>query len=163
MRHEKVKFGAALFLWVGFSTLYAQVDIPASGGNATGGGGSTSYTVGQVVYTTVNGSSGSLAQGVQQPYKISLVTGLEGTEGITLQYDAYPNPTTRYLTLKVEDIKKADLIYQLYDLTGKQLENRKVNAIETSIDMNDREQAVYLLRVINNSREVKVFKILKIN
>lgn len=162
MRNEKVKLGAALLLCLGLHSLHAQVASPASGGNATGPGGTVSYTVGQVVYT-VEGSNGSLAQGVQQPYTISLITGVEGTEGITLQYNAYPNPTSRYVTLKAEDFKTTGLSYQLYDLTGKQLENRKVNAAETSIDMSDREQAAYLLKVIDNGREVKVFKILKIN
>jgi len=162
MRNEKVKLAASLLLCLGLHSLQAQVAAPASGGNATGSGGTVSYTVGQVVYT-VEGSNGSLAQGVQQPYTISLVTGLEGPEGITLQYDAYPNPTSHFLTLKAEDFKTTGLSYQLYDLTGKQLENKKVNAAETSIDMSDREQAAYLLKVIDNGREVKVFKILKIN
>jgi hypothetical protein len=42
----------------------AQNAIPASGGNATGSGGSVSYTFGQVVYTTKSGTGGSVAQGV---------------------------------------------------------------------------------------------------
>ncbi|MDZ7649056.1 MAG: T9SS type A sorting domain-containing protein [Cytophagales bacterium] len=74
-----------------------------------------------------------------------------------------PNPTNHSVTLKVEDFKTTNLIYQLYDLTGKQLESKKVKAIETSIDMSDFVQAVYYIKVIDGNREVKVFKILKIN
>lgn len=162
MRQKKVKLGAAVLLCLGLTQLHAQVATPASAGNATGNGGSVSYTVGQVVYT-VAGSSGTVEQGIQQPYKISLITGLEGTEGITLQYSAYPNPTTHAVTLKVEDFKTVELTYQLYDLTGKQIENKKVKANETSIDMSDLTEAIYLLKLIDNNREVKIFKIFKSN
>jgi hypothetical protein len=57
------------------STIHAQEAIPAGGGNASGSGGSASYSVGQVVYTTNTGTNGSAAQGVQQPYEISVVSG----------------------------------------------------------------------------------------
>jgi hypothetical protein len=162
MKHSKVKLGVALLLCLGLHSLHAQVAAPTSGGNATGNGGTVSYTVGQVVYT-VESSNGSVAQGVQQPYTISMVTGLEGTEGITLHYDVYPNPTNHSVTLKVEDFKTTSLIYELYDLTGKQLESKKVKAIETSINMSDYVQAAYFIKVIDGNREVKIFKILKIN
>ena len=163
MRHKKVKLGATFLLGLGIMALHAQVVIPVSGGNGTGTGGSVSYTVGQVVYTTVVGTNGSVEQGIQQPYKISIITGLEGTEKITLQYSAYPNPTTHSVTLKVEDFKTIELTYQLYDLTGKQLENKKVKANETSIDLSDLTEAIYLLKLIDNNREVKIFKIFKSN
>ncbi len=163
MRHKKVKLGAALLLGLGITALHAQVALPTSGGNATGSGGSVSYTIGQIVYTNAAATTDSIEQGVQQPYKISLVTGLEGTEGITLQYSAYPNPTTHSVTLKVEDFKTEGLTYQLVDLNGRQLETKKVNAIETSIDMSDLAPAIYLLKIVDDHSEVKIFKIFKSN
>lgn len=163
MKHKKVKLGAALLLGLVTTALHAQVALPTSGGNAAGTGGSVSYTIGQVAYTSVSGTTGSVEQGIQLPYKISLVTGLEGTDGITLLYTVYPNPTTNFITLKVEDFKTAGLTYQLIDLTGKQLETKKVKAIETSIDMSYLAPAVYLLKVIDDHREVRIFKIFKSN
>ena len=40
--------------------------LSASGGDATGSGGSVAYSVGQIVYTTPTGTTGSVAQGVEQ-------------------------------------------------------------------------------------------------
>ena len=40
--------------------------LSASGGDATGSGGSVAYSVGQIVYTTSTGTTGSVAQGVEQ-------------------------------------------------------------------------------------------------
>lgn len=104
-RKLKVKsLGVAILLTFVFtlSTALAQETVPASGGNITGSGGSVSYSVGQIVYTTHTGTSGSVTQGVQHPFEISVVSGIEETEDINLTCSAYPNPTTDFLQLKVK-------------------------------------------------------------
>ena len=74
---KKTIVALMVFCLTGFVTaIQAQKTIPSSGGNASGTGGKISYTVGQVVYTTNKGSNGSAAQGVQQPYEISAITGI---------------------------------------------------------------------------------------
>ena len=57
--------GTTLLLLFSTIQLHAQETVPATGGDATGSGGTSSYTVGQVVCTTNTGSNGSVAQGVQ--------------------------------------------------------------------------------------------------
>lgn len=74
--------------------LLSQETVSAGGKEATGTGGTVSYTIGQVVYTTNTGTNGSVVQGVQQPYEISVVTGLEEAEDISLEFSIYPNPVT---------------------------------------------------------------------
>jgi opacity protein-like surface antigen len=96
---------AFAFLAFSLSTVSAQTRVNATGGNASGSGGSASYSVGQVAYQTKTGSSGSVAEGVQQPYEISVVSGIEKAIGISLSVSAYPNPTTDFLQLKVESEK----------------------------------------------------------
>lgn len=46
--------------------LHSQQSVAASGGDASGSGGSSSYTVGQVFYSNYTGLNGLEAQGVQQ-------------------------------------------------------------------------------------------------
>lgn len=76
MRHKRLKLSAVLLLGLGLTGLQAQTSVNATDGDVSGSGGSVSYSVGQVVYTTHTGTSGSVAEGVQQPYEISVVTGL---------------------------------------------------------------------------------------
>ena len=125
MRHKRLKLSAVLLLGLGLTGLQAQTSVNATGSNASGSGGSVSYSVGQVVYTTNTGTNGSVAQGVQQPFEISVVTGLEEAKGINLSVTAYPNPTTDYLTLSIADFDASKLSYQLYDMNGKLLQNEK--------------------------------------
>jgi len=159
MKHRKTKLIALLLLGIGFNQGYAQQASIASGGDASGSGGSVAYSVGQIVYTTHTGSNGSVAQGVQQPYEISITLGLEETE-INLNLSAYPNPTTNYLMLQIDNYDKA-LLYQLYDISGKLLESNTIVASSTTITMEALPTATYLLKVTQNNKEVKTFKIIK--
>ena len=143
------------------SIVQAQESINATGGNATGSGGSLSYSVGQVVYTTNTGTNGSVGQGVQQAFEISTVTGIEEAKGINLSVSAYPNPTTDYLQLKVESEKLKDLSYQLYDISGKLLQSEKITGNQTSIVMSNLVPSTYFVKVIQGNKEVKTFKIVK--
>jgi len=141
--------------------LQAQNAIPASGGNASGGGGSASYTVGQIVYTTNSNSNGSVAQGVQQPYEISVVTAIEKAKDISLEIMVYPNPATDFIRLKIENYEVQNLRYQLYDINSSLLHDNKIVGNETNIVMSNYVSATYFLKVTDNNKVIKTFKIIK--
>ena len=161
MGHKKVNLITVFLLGLGLTGLQAQEAIPVTGGNVSGSGGSVSYSIGQVVYSTQAGTTGSVAQGVQQPYEISIVISIEEARGISLQCSAYPNPTTDYLTLKVENFQLSTFSFQLFDINGKLLENKKIERNEESIVMSNLVPATYFLKVIQGNKEVKIFKIIK--
>ena len=152
-----------MVLFVAVISTKAQETVSATGGEASGSGGSASYTVGQVVYTTSVGTDGSIAEGVQQPYEISVVTGIKEAEGINLSVLAYPNPATDYLTVKVENYETANLQYQVFDINGKLLQSVKATGQETQIEISEFVPANYFIKVLDNKKEIKVFKIIKSN
>ncbi len=162
MRCKKLKLSAVFLIGIGLTGLQAQEVIPTTGGNASGNGGTSSYTVGQVVCSTYTGSNGSVAQGVQQAYEIAVVNGIGDTKGINLKCKVYPNPISDFLWLNIENYNNTNLSYQLFDMSGKLLENRKIIGNETTIAMTNRVAAIYFLKVIDNQREIKTFKIIKI-
>ena len=145
-----------LFPIIGF----CQEAIPASGGDASGSGGKSSFTVGQLVYTSNSGSNGSVAQGVQQPYEISTTVGIE-LSNISLDFIAFPNPTSSNIVLSIRDFNNEKLNYQLYDMHGKLLKSNKVNSINTTIDMSELPVSNYVLNINNDSSIIKSFKIIK--
>ncbi|MEN8157615.1 MAG: T9SS type A sorting domain-containing protein [Bacteroidota bacterium] len=160
MNHKKTITSVA-FLLLGLGGLHAQETVPATGGDASGSGGSSSYTVGQVVYTTSTGTNGSVAEGVQQPYEISTTVGIEVAE-INLEFIAYPNPTNNSLTLNIGNYNNEKLTYQLYDMQGKLLANKLVVNDKTTIGMQDLPESTYLLNVLDNNSLIKTFRIIKI-
>ena len=139
----------------------AQQTVSSSGGEAGGTGGTVSYTVGQVVYTTNTGTNGYIIQGVQQPFEISVVTGIKEAGDISLEFAVYPNPATDFVKLKIENYEVKNLRYQLYDNRGSLLQDNKVEGNETSIIMSNLVPAIYFLKVTDNKRGIKTFKIIK--
>ena len=159
MKHKKT-FISVAFLLLGLGGLQAQESVNGSGGEATGAVGTASYSVGQVVYTTNTGTNGSVAQGVQQPYEISTTVGINETS-INLEMSVYPNPTANYLQLKVDSEKLDNLNFQLIDLQGKVITNKKVNSATTTVAMENLPKAIYFLNVVKNNQIVKTFKVIK--
>ena len=168
--------GSILFIAILFHfNVQAQEATLSSGGDATGTGGSVSYSVGQVFYSVHTSADGLVAEGVQLPYEVLTITGLEEALGIRLI--CYPNPTTDALTLKVEDYDIEKLMYQLYDMNGRLLEVKKLSTNETNIPMVNLRPAPYILKIVNHQTKgsltnsvntgaealpvVKTFKIIK--
>jgi Secretion system C-terminal sorting domain len=161
MQNKKVRLSIVLLLCIALTGVHAQEALTTSGGNASGSGGSANYSVGQIFYTTNSGINGSVAQGVQQPFEISVVTAIEEAKEISINIMAYPNPATDYLILKIEGELQAQYIASLYDLNGKLLEYKKVEGNETTISMEKLVPATYFLKLIQGSKEIKTFKIIK--
>lgn len=136
----------------------AQQSLHGSGGNASGAGGTSSYSVGQIIYTTNSSTSGSVAQGVQQAVEVML--GIEETE-INVQLNLFPNPTTSllHLTFGVYDI--TGVTYTITNLNGKELITSKKVDQQTTIDVSNLSAAMYLVTISKNGKPVKVYKIIK--
>jgi len=148
-----------MLLFVAVISTKAQEAVATTGGDASGSGGSASYTVGQTVYTTNADANGnSMAQGVQQPYEISTTIGIKETT-IQLELAVYPNPTTNSLNLKTEE--HSNMSYQLYDMQGKLIATNKVTNNTTKISLLELPSASYFLKVKKGNKLVKVFKIIK--
>ncbi|WP_430401188.1 T9SS type A sorting domain-containing protein [Flavobacterium sp.] len=149
---------AAGLLWAGLAQ--AQESTNATGGDASGSGGTVAYSVGQVVYTTNTAASGTVSQGVQQPYEI-FTLGIKETE-LNISLLVFPNPTSDNLTFQISDYNNEKLTYQLYDMQGKLLNNGQIVAQQTQINMNSLPTATYFINVVNQeNKKVQSFKIIK--
>lgn len=158
MLYKHLKISVLLTLLLVSFGLQAQVSVNAAGGNAMGDGGSVSFSVGQMTFSANVGPNGSVTEGVQQPYEISVLSVAEQAENISLS--VYPNPSTDYLCLTTSD-EISDLSYQLFDMSGRLLKSGKVVANQTSIDMQDLVPATYFVKVNQGNETVKSFKIIK--
>lgn len=164
MKANLLKPLLVLFI-VTFSLLptMAQENVNASGGKSTGIGGTANYSIGQIFYSTNNGTNGSVVQGVQQPYEISVIIGIEDANKTNLTISAYPNPTFDLLELKVESEKLNNLSYKLFNMNGKLLYSNNILNYQTNIVMRNLVQGTYFVRVSQGNKEVRTFKIFKSN
>ena len=158
MKHLRT-ITTALLILLGTAGLHAQVTVPATGGDASGTGGTAAYSIGQVVYTTNSGITGTVSQGVQQPYEI-IAVGTKETE-LNISLLIFPNPTADNLTLQIEDYNNEKLSYQLLDIQGKFLGSEEIIAGKTQINMGDLSAGTYLINIIQENRNAQSFIIIK--
>jgi|APGre2960657404_1045060.scaffolds.fasta_scaffold21357_2 hypothetical protein len=139
---------------------FGQANTVATGGNATGASGSVSYTVGQIDYSWSSAATGSINQGVQQPYEISSSNGLnDETDEISLIVG--PNPTIDNLTLTFLSDETVTYRFELFDENGKVLlAKSQLKKVET-IDMSHYSIGTYQLKISASNRSQKSFKIIK--
>ncbi len=157
---KKTKLIIMFSLIFALTGIKAQQGFTAAGGGASGSGGTAAYSVGQIVYTTNTGAGGSVAQGVQQPYEISIVLGVEDHQ-ISLNMKVYPNPTSDFLILNVGNFDLSTFNFEIYEVNGKLLERKKITSITETISLENLPSSTYFLKVTSNNEEVKTFKIIK--
>lgn len=126
-----------------------------SGGDATGSGGRVAYSVGELVYTTNIGTTGSVSSGVQHAFEIYSI-GINETANDIL-VTVFPNPTAESLIMRTATYTNEKLSYQLFDMQGNLLYKGLIVEQQTQINMTDLSAATYFLNVVN----IHSFKIIK--
>ena len=153
-------FPLLIFLFY-ITTVKAQYAITTAGKSTNDSAGKISYTVGQTAFETTKNSNGSISQGVQQPFEISVVLNNNDFPELNVNLIAYPNPTMNNINLNIKDIDKHNLYCQIIDINGKLLTETKITENETIIQMGNYVKATYILKVTQDSKPVKTFKIIK--
>jgi hypothetical protein len=146
--HKKYmkKFKLTLIFLFSLQLSYAQEIVPSTGGNAPGTGGTSSFTVGQVFYTSNASSTGSVSQGLQPAFEIQTLSN-PGLLTVQLTAVTYPNPTTDYVVLKITDTALENLQYTLFDVNGKTIVSKKITTSSTEITMKNYSIGMYLLKL----------------
>ena len=141
-------------------SLCAQSSINSAGAEATGQGGSLSYSVGQVVYSSSSSSAGAVSAGVQQAYEVSVATQVSATN-LNIDASVYPNPTTDFLILNVSEIEE-NYTYLVTDINGKQLKTGLINNTQTSLDFSSYVTGTYFIKLAGqDNSNIKNFQVIK--
>lgn len=139
----------------------SQESILSASNNAAGVGGTVSYSVGQAAFNTFIASTGTITEGVQQPYEILFMTGLDDENQISLHCLVYPNPVTSEVKLKIDLPSFGQLFYQLYNNDGLKISVGKIDAEETVIPVDALSPGVYLLTLMENEKILSTWKVIK--
>ncbi len=142
------------------TTVRSQNNTLSSGGQANGANGSVSYSIGQAFFSSASGGNGTIIQGNQQPYEISVITGIRNTN-IDLKAQVYPNPVVDNLILVIRNTELKNLSYVLVDMQGKVLRQNKITNTSTTIETTSYSNGVYFIKVLDKQKPIKTFKIVK--
>lgn len=143
-----------------YANTFGQDAVVSNGGDASGSGGSSSYTIGQTVVSGGSGSGVAVDAGVQQPFEIFVLVGVEELD-IDLSISVHPNPTTAYLTISTKTFREKSYTYVLSDSKGTLISSSSINSEMVSIDMQNLSASFYFLTVSSGQKAIKTFKIIK--
>ncbi len=146
-------------LCFGGTNIYAQEATVASGGEATGTGGTVSYSIGQVSYITNTGSNGTIGEGVQQPFEIQTLDVKENFKQFELIL--YPNPTRENLNLNTGELDLSNVDYKIYDSRGRIIMENSITESESTISLGDIPPGNYFLNIYKGTQSIKSFKVVK--
>jgi hypothetical protein len=138
----------------------AQQTLDTSGGEASGSGGTLSYSIGQLLYNAFSDSNNTETQGVQQPFEISVISDTKIIKDINLKYKVFPNPAHTILFLELEN-ELPDAFFQLFDITGNLIKTHHVSAGINQINAQELVPAIYILKLSSGNKLLKSFKIIK--
>lgn len=150
--------GSILFL-ASIQFHFAQQAIGATGSNASGTNGSSSYTVGQIDYLA-KGSNSEVTEGVQQNYEIYSLASAENStsnQNIIL----YPNPTTDVLFVDFQSESFTNSSYRFLDAQGKIIMEGEFTKSKNQLNLQGIPSSLYILQIIQNNKQIKSYKIIK--
>ncbi|WP_299210862.1 T9SS type A sorting domain-containing protein [uncultured Aquimarina sp.] len=146
-----------------FSTMLleiaAQEAVVTLGAEITDVGGSISYTIGQIVYIPMSGTSGSIVPGVQQSVEIN-VLDVDDIEKPDIEITVYPNPMHDHLIIELQTFKQ-EFDYLLYDTLGREIKSNKIQEDKTVISLQDFPDGTYFLKVYSFNKTMRTFQIIK--
>lgn len=114
--------GSGQDLWAQTTPTVTRYLIGASGDTTVAGGINLSYTIGDIITTTVFSLGGDiiLTQGFQQPEDDRIVSN-EDPLDVRISYNIFPNPTPEDLYVELKSEKPIQISLGLYDIQGKLL------------------------------------------
>ena len=139
----------------------AQSAFVTVGGEATGEGGSMSFSVGEVTYKSTVDNQYTISEGVQQAYTIKDITPDAIKNLVKIELSAYPNPTSDVLHLVVKDADIDGLSYSVSDVKGRTQEKGTIVGTESVIQFSQYLDGVYFVEVKQKGKMVKRFEVLK--
>ena len=145
------KYFFLITFFVATNSAQAQESLNTSGGVDRGNGGTVSFSVGQMVYTTDSKEAGAVVQGIQRPYKIT-TTDIKKLDN-TLSFKAYPNPSSDDLFLEMNEYRNEKLNYQLYDVQGKLVMTNPIEIPKTQINMRALAMGSYVIHIYDSKNQ----------
>ena len=152
---------------LGLSSAYcnAQSNVITSGANGNGAAGSVSFTIGQLDYINANSTAGDINQGVQQPFEIYKVTGLDDMQLAGLDIQISPNPSFGAMTLLINgaSFEQKKLSYAIQSINGDRLAYQSITNRQTPIKLEHLAADTYFLTIYAEQVKIATYKIVKNN
>ena len=152
------KSSLLFFLLLATMSVYAQELVSSQGDSYSNADASIDFSIGEVLISTQTDGTNTLTQGFHQTnWKLVSI------EHTAANYEAiiFPNPTEDVLNIKTNSYEEVK--YSLYDALGKLVAQDKLSGEQTTLDMRDLAAGSYSVLLKKGNKNLKTFKLFKIN
>ena len=137
----------------------AQSGITAAGGDATGEGGTLSYSLGQVAYTTIQANNGLISQGVQQSFEIIPLFTVQSDDDLFATL--YPNPSANHVTVAWNRPIQEQMAVKVISATGQEMYQSTLTNQFSQLPLDALAAGVYFIYVRQDESLIQLFKFIK--
>ncbi len=139
----------------------AQNAMVPLGGEATGSGGSVSYTLGQVADEVQSGVGGLVQEGVQQPYvDASTITATQEDFG---EVSVYPTVTADHVMILLSKVPSQRSSVTLFDAQGRPVLQHAIVGVRTELSLALFANGVYQLILYDEAAVPRAFTLIKVD
>ena len=147
------------FALIGANAQTASPELVSSSGDSFN---NTSYqldwSIGECITGTHSAGDYVITQGLHQGNYV--VTSVEDLRS-DISMSVYPNPTSDFISLKVESSKVEGLQYTISDFSGRVLQTENFAGYLEQLNFSNYANGIYFLTVNQESKLIKSFKIIK--
>lgn len=138
-----------VLILVGGAQIHGQQAVVPAGGEATGSGGTVSWTLGQVDYEASQSSGGNVQRGVQQPYEWLVMSADEAARPTV---SVWPNPTADQVRLEWNEPLPAGARFLVSSSTGALIDEGPVTGTTLTIQLERQASGQYVVRIMSRDR-----------
>ena len=153
-----MKKGFFLIPILAASQLAAQSAVVASGGDAVSSSGSVSFSIGQISNAQATASTGSLSEGVQQPFEFFEVTVNEVLREIGISL--FPNPALTDVMIELPTFQEG-IVARFYSSNGSLIEEVNIFSKSTSVNVRNWAASTYYMQLSDSSGNTSTYKLVK--
>lgn len=118
------------------------------------------WTLGELQTETYDGLDITLTQGFQQADYKKTVTEIEKSELYPTNITVFPNPTSDFIYININNLPIINLEYIITDILGKYLIINNITNNNTKISFNTFKKGTYFIGIKQNSKILQTLKII---
>jgi hypothetical protein len=153
-----MKKGFFLISILAATQLAAQSAVIASGGDAVSSSGSVSFSIGQISNAQATASTGSLSEGVQQPFEFFEVTVNEVLREIGISL--FPNPALTDVMLELPTFQEG-IVARFCSSNGSLIEEVNIKSKTTSVNVRNWAASTYYIQLSDAAGHTSSYKMVK--
>ncbi len=141
--------------------LFAQQGTTAAGGEIQSSFGEISYSIGQLSNGAFSTASGSMYEGLQQPYEIVVTNTTNWGDQLGIQITAFPNPVNDQLQLTFNQDPPENCRIHCINAAGLTVFTQEVDQLKTALSMHELTPGYYFLTVVSSGTLLSSITIIK--